>query len=69
MRERLAVQSGRLVAMATGEARGSRVGVASGGRERHLVPCAVGIWRGLRILWREDGEQFVQVTVPDGDIL
>ena len=40
-----------------------------GGRERHLVPCAVGIWRGLRILWREDGEQFVQVTVPDGDIL
>jgi len=47
MRERLAVESGRLAAMATGEARGSRVGVASGGRERHLVPCAVGIWRGL----------------------
>ena len=47
MRERLAAESGRLAAMATGEARGSRVGVASGGRERHLVPCAVGIWRGL----------------------
>jgi len=47
MRERLAMESGRLAAMATGEARGSRVGVASGGRERHLVPCAIGVWGGL----------------------
>jgi len=47
MRERLSVERGRLAAMATGEARGSRVGIASGGWEMHLVPCVVGIWRGL----------------------
>ena len=33
MTERLAVESGRLAAMVTGEARSGRVGIASGGRE------------------------------------
>ena len=69
MTERLAVESGQLAAMATGEARGSQVGIASvvGRGILFRVPLAFG--EVCRILWREDGEQFVQVTVPDGDIL
>ena len=69
MRERLAVESGRLAAMATGEARGSRVGIALAAGRGILFRVPLAFGEACRILWREDGEQFVQVTVPDGDIL
>ena len=46
MRERLAVESGRLAAMATGEARGSRGAVGS--RQQGEAACSVCRWHLAR---------------------